>query len=571
MSCFQSPLYPMHRITLLRLIRSGVFLYVSLILVHFLFPDSREQQRRERIAGFIALLWLLPYGLVFSQLPVLFQNDIGNYFIFPSVLFASTVVFLELASHSKKARKPLCSLYTLLLFLLELSGLAYCFYFFHYGKPLDEIALLSILATTPREACNYLSSIFSLPLLAGVLSGLTAGFLLLFHEVESSCRISCISELKGKKWTILSLLLLYFFGNYLTSIFPADRFLHLYRENGPLQAFRNLRQNLPRNARALKLEAPASQLPGSIILVLGESACRDDMSAFADTPENTTPWEKSRRQDQCFFFYPHAYSNFPNTVMAITQALTSANQYNRKPLKYSVDIMTLAKKAGYETYWISTQEQSSVSDAGITVIAQQADHQEWLQGPDEDILEPLSRVPAGKKNFIVLHLMGSHFRYDHRIPQAYVEKQHWADVDKREKALWYRRSLHYTDFVLKGIFEETKSLPLQAMIYVSDHGEDMELTHTASPFQYDMVRIPLWIYLSPSYQQAYPQVSQQLRAHENAIFTNDLLFDTLSGILRAPSNFYCRQCDLTSPDYNITRDNALTLHGKRRIANDPRS
>ena len=189
----------MHRITLLRLIRSGVFLYGSLILVHFLFPDSREQQRRERIAGFIALLWLLPYGLVFSQLPVLFQNDIGNYFIFPSVLFASTVVFLELASHSKKARNPLCSLYTLVLFLLELSGIAYCFYFFHYGKPLDEIALLSILATTPREACNYLSSIFSLPLLAGVLSGLTTGFLLLFHEVESSCRSSCISELKGKK------------------------------------------------------------------------------------------------------------------------------------------------------------------------------------------------------------------------------------------------------------------------------------------------------------------------------------------------------------------------------------
>nr|DAR42841.1 MAG TPA: hypothetical protein [Caudoviricetes sp.] len=74
MSCFQSPLYPMHRITLLRLIRSGVFLYGSLILVHFLFPESREQQRRERIAGFIALLWLLPYGLVFSQLPVLSRN-----------------------------------------------------------------------------------------------------------------------------------------------------------------------------------------------------------------------------------------------------------------------------------------------------------------------------------------------------------------------------------------------------------------------------------------------------------------------------------------------------------------
>ena len=98
------------------------------------------------------------------------------------------------------------------------------------------------------------------------------------------------------------------------------------------------------------------------------------MSAFADLPVNTTPWEKSLRRNPDFFFYPHSYSNFPNTVMAVTQALTSANQYNKKPLKYAVDIMTLAKTAGYETYWISTQEQSSVSDAGITVIARQSDH-----------------------------------------------------------------------------------------------------------------------------------------------------------------------------------------------------
>ena len=28
------------------------------------------------------------------------------------------------------------------------------------------------------------------------------------------------------------------------------------------------------------------------------------------------------------------------------------------------------------------------------------------------------------------------------------------------------------------------------------------------------------------------------------------------------------QYDLTSPDYSITRDNALTLHGKKRIAEE---
>ncbi|WP_289049516.1 hypothetical protein [uncultured Acidaminococcus sp.] len=151
----------------------------------------------------LSLLWLLPYSSVFSRLPGFFQGDIGSYFIFPSVLFASTVIFLELTSHSRKARRQLCFFYTFVLFLLELSGLAYCFYFFHYGNPLDEIALLSILATTPREAYNYLSSLFSPPLLAGLLLALTAGFRLLFHGVETGCRRAACRTLEGKKWIIL--------------------------------------------------------------------------------------------------------------------------------------------------------------------------------------------------------------------------------------------------------------------------------------------------------------------------------------------------------------------------------
>ena len=83
-----------------------------------------------------------------------------------------------------------------------------------------------------------------------------------------------------------------------------------------------------------------------------------------------------------------------------------------------------------------------------------------------------------------------------------------------------------------------------------------------------MVRIPLWIYLSPAYQQAYPQTAFVLRQHQQAIFTNDLLFDTMSGLLQAPSNYYDVRYDLTREEYAITRENALTLHGKKHIAED---
>lgn len=59
---FQSPLHPMHRITVLRLIRSSIFLFGSLLLVRLLLPESSERKTKEKTAGMLALLWLLPYG-----------------------------------------------------------------------------------------------------------------------------------------------------------------------------------------------------------------------------------------------------------------------------------------------------------------------------------------------------------------------------------------------------------------------------------------------------------------------------------------------------------------------------
>ena len=195
---FQSPLHPMHRITVLRLIRSSIFLFGSLLLVRLLLPESSERKTKEKTAGMLALLWLLPYGSVFSRLPGFFQGIWETTSSFLPSFSPPQSFFWNWLPTAGKHNRLLCFLCTLVLFLLELSGLAYCFYFFHYGTPLDEIALLSILATTPREACNYLSSLFSLPLLAGLFLALTAGFRLLFHGIETGCRRAACRTLEGK-------------------------------------------------------------------------------------------------------------------------------------------------------------------------------------------------------------------------------------------------------------------------------------------------------------------------------------------------------------------------------------
>lgn len=105
------------------------------------------------------------------------------------------------------------------------------------------------------------------------------------------------------------------------------------------------------------------------------------------------------------------------------------------------------------------------------------------------------------------------------------------------------------------------------MIYFSDHGEDMKYRHNPAVFSYDMVRIPFWIYISPAYQKNHPDIMAHFRQNANKVFTNDLIFDTVSGLWGMKTNYYEPIYDFSSPSYALT-DDGLTMHGKLRVKDD---
>ena len=74
-----------------------------------------------------------------------------------------------------------------------------------------------------------------------------------------------------------------------------------------------------------------------------------------------------------FFLLPPGLFQLFQYCDGLSQSLTSSNQYNNMPLGESVDLVSLAKKAGYHTYWFSTQGKGEVWDAAITTLASQAD------------------------------------------------------------------------------------------------------------------------------------------------------------------------------------------------------
>ena len=320
----------------------------------------------------------------------------------------------------------------------------------------------------------------------------------------------------------------------------------------------------------------SSQAPGTVIVVIGESASRDYMHAFTpDFPYEDTPWLDSQLGNPDFNVFTNAYSSWSQTVPVLQRALTEQSQYNDKEFFNSASILDVAKKSGYDTYWFSNQGRYGQYDSAITLVAKTADRAEWTDDSynfsdkyDDTLLWYLTQVDPNTNNFIVLHIMGSHIYYNNRYPTEFNQWHGDSEVSSPES---YANSIHYTDYILSQVFDYAqKNLNLRAMVYFSDHGENLEISHNPDVFSYDMVHIPMFIYLSPEYQQALPGRTRAIRYHRSRYFTNDMLYDTISGLLNAPSSRYIEAQDLTSPNYAYTRANLTTMLGQQTLTDDPK-
>ena len=158
-----------------------------------------------------------------------------------------------------------------------------------------------------------------------------------------------------------------------------------------------------------------SRAPGTVIVVVGESASRDYMHAFTpDFPYEDTPWLDSQLGNPDFNVFTNAYSSWSQTVPVLQRALTEQSQYNDKEFFESTSILDVAKKSGYTTYWFSNQGRYGQYDSAITLVAKTADRAEWTDDSynfsdkyDDTLLWYLTQVDPNTNNFIVLHIMGS--------------------------------------------------------------------------------------------------------------------------------------------------------------------
>jgi len=532
--------------------------------------------RRFRAQHLLSLSWLLTY-------PVFYNITYHSTVVFFSYHFDMVValylflgisalqLYLADAGKTSKHSTVLISLFQTSLMLVPLIQ---WIYFYIYGHCLSEMALVAFYQTNINESLEYLQRIGYVYPLTLILF-LLASFWL-FYRLNNANVVFFSSRLRPGERKFILVCAIASLLYVCTNALPQTGLIQCYRDvRDYFQAAELFSQE--REERLAKLlvkpTTPCWSKPSTVIMVIGESASRTYMSAYYHMEHDTTPWMRRSAEDGASgtILFTHAYGIIHNTVKALEQALTNKNQYNNVEFNNAVSILDVAKKAGYHTYWFSNQGTVGSAETQITLVARTADKALWtiekLGNPqyDAELLGYLKLVDPKQNNFIVLHLRGSHDDFSNRYPP---EVTRWGTPGDGNRVLNYDNSLLYTDDVLQKVFlYAQENLNLQAFVYFSDHGQAPDRLRNPDIIDYDWLRIPLMIYVAPEYREIYPQTYKSMLANKDKYFTNDLMFDTMLGILQVDSNYYIPQNSLTERTYKWTPDTLRTLVGIQ-LSND---
>lgn len=563
-------------------LRDALLTFVTIFLLELTCgQDIRGRLWHAAYPGFLALMLVFPYviGTGSGNRDPDFRHLLNPY-VMEALGFLSISVIT--AFWQQKARRPLSILIAIGTFLITtfqiICALIYFSYFLIYGSTFATADFLPFVQTHLSEAIGFLKSFISVKTLCLGVILLLVLFVPTITLLVRNIKNGGMSSAKWPKWIIALSVLLFAAGiinvrHWIPRSFPV---LDYQLSQAYIHSIRDAKKLHTINAAKLVLanginNTLASRVPGTVPLVIGESETSDLMTVFTPSlPVDTTPWLTSEKENKDFYLFNHAYTNFPATAGALSMALTGINQYNEKEIGQVVTLLDVAKKAGYDTWWISNHRQLAAGNPSVDLVSSGADHTLWTthaEGADIDLISLLKKVPRNGNHFIVLHLMGSHAKYDSRIPDDWPYLS-LPGADETEND--YATTVDYTDYVLKNIFNYSKeNLHMTAMAYLSDHGEDMKYGHGEGHVTWSMLHIPLFFYLSPEYETAFPNTAKALRNNREKIFTNDLLFDTMCGLIQAPNNDYSPTYDLTSPLYSLNADQALAVNGKWIVANDP--
>ena len=312
------------------------------------------------------------------------------------------------------------------------------------------------------------------------------------------------------------------------------------------------------------------------LFVIGETGRAHNWGLYG-YERNTTP-KLQQQKGVVHFTDVLTQSNTTHKSVPMLLSLASAEDYDR--IYREKSIITAFKEAGFHTAFFSNQK---YNHSFIDLFGREADRSFFVKEEgknknafDSELLKYVDQTlsEGHRKLFIVLHTYGSHFNYRERYPEgaAVYQPENIADAKPKFRPNLinaYDNTIVQTDAFLNQLIERLKQQrAIAAMIYTSDHGEDIFdderhlFLHSSPVPSYYQLHVPFIIWMSKSYQSNYPELVKNVLLNQTkAVASNASVAPTflqLAGLetpLRMDSLSLCSDCYTERQRHYITDHN----------------
>ena len=486
---------------------------------------------------------------------------------------------------NKKTSLTLSYVATLLSLIALIPLFVIVLYYITFNTQISTDSILAILQTNKQEALEFLATYATIPKISIVILATIIFIILtfkLYNNLFNEFSKYYASALHNRKYfivltIIISISNIMFAGKtYIAR--SLDDALSRYKLINNFSLYSKQRVELLINDSSLKI----NQESGNFALIIGETHARSNMSAYG-YQRQTTPWLQSAIKSNDVILLQNSFSNSGVTTSSLEYALTAKNQYNDFTFENAITLTEIAQANGFNVIWISNQ----VDDNIAGMIGHEANQQYWLNKNhndtwlrqknnlfDDKIVNCLESLPKqNKKTLFVIHLLGSHASYNCRYPDNFNK---WNDNENQLNA--YDNSVLYNDYIMSKIYQLLfEKFNVDGMMYFADHGEELKLkfchgteyfynNYQKYPSVKEIVKIPVYFAFSNTYKQNNQEQIDALLTNSQKYFTNDMVYDTMLGIMHIKEPYYNAKYDITSAKYNMQLNNLKTIHGKVNIS-----
>lgn len=306
-----------------------------------------------------------------------------------------------------------------------------------------------------------------------------------------------------------------------------------------------------------------------VVFILGESTTRNNMSLYGYKLPTTPLLEQRYGRGEIFKFTDTiACGNY--TLVALEKIFTFAEKDDIDAWYLHANIFDILHNTNYHTFWLSNQSPLGLWGCLNKIYAERCDEDFFVEPKEEvsfkrkvdaTLLPALDDflLRAHEKNFIVIHLYGTHTTYRERYPEEFA-KFTANDEDKpteegKKLTAEYDNAVLYNDFIVNEIirrFEDKNAV----IIYISDHGEEVfENGREFSGHSMEengnrsMIEIPAIIWASQKFRQTYPEKVAAIAAAVDKPYRTDFYIHALLDLMDIRTTSFDQQKSIFSADY----------------------